>query len=73
MNCRKTCKSCPWSVDNKHNLKFRKGVEKFKSLGKPNHKCHMIDSDIWSIKSDVTEKNICIGSKINNKESNNNK
>ena len=53
MSCRKPCKSCPWTNENQHNLKFRKGSEKFINLGKPNHKCHMIDSDIWGSKSKI--------------------
>lgn len=63
MSCRKPCKSCPWTNDNQHNLKFRTYVDKFENLGKSDHKCHMIDSDIWSAKSEVSDKNICIGSK----------
>ena len=46
MSCRKPCKSCPWTNDNVHNLKFRTYVEKFKKLGKENHKCQSIDSDM---------------------------
>jgi hypothetical protein len=68
MNCRKPCKSCPWTNDNQHNLKFRTYVDKFEKLGKSDHKCHMIDSDIWSAKSEVSDKNICIGSKQRNKK-----
>ena len=36
--------------------------DKFINLGKSNHKCHMIDSDIWGSKSNIDESNICIGS-----------
>lgn len=68
MSCRKPCKSCPWINDTQHNLKFRTYVDKFEKLGKPNHKCHSIDSDIWSIKSEVNDKNICIGSKQRTKK-----
>ncbi len=32
------------------------------NLGKSNHKCHMIDSDIWGSKSNIDKNNICIGS-----------
>jgi hypothetical protein len=67
MSCRKPCKECPWKNDNNHNLKFRTYVDKFDKLGKPNHKCHMIDGDIWSVKSEVSDKNICIGSKQRSK------
>jgi hypothetical protein len=60
--CRKPCKSCPWTNDNGHNLKFRTYVDQFEKLGKENHKCHSIDGDIWGGKSEINEKNICIGS-----------
>lgn len=66
-NKRKACKECPWKNENQHNLKFRTYVDKFEKLGKPNHKCHMIDSDIWSIKSDLNEKNVCVGLKQSSK------
>jgi hypothetical protein len=62
MSCRKPCKECPWKNDNQHNLKFRNYVDKFEKIGKPNHKCHMIDVDIWAYKSDVNSDNICVGS-----------
>lgn len=62
MLCRKPCKSCPWTNENQHNLKFRKGSNKFINLGKPNHKCHVLDSDIWGSKSNIDKNNICIGS-----------
>lgn len=69
MSCRKPCKECPWSDENsnQHNLKFRKYVDKMKSIGKENHSCHMINSDIWGGKSEINKKNICIGSLNNNK------
>jgi hypothetical protein len=60
--CRKPCKSCPWTNDNQHNLKFRTYVDKFEKLGKENHKCHSIDGDIWGAKSEINEKNVCVGS-----------
>jgi hypothetical protein len=27
------------------------------------HKCHMISNDIWGYKSEIDQKNVCIGSK----------
>lgn len=67
MNCRKPCKECPWKVENQHNLKFRKYVDKMKSIGKNNHACHMINNDIWGGKSEINTNNICIGSINNNR------
>lgn len=69
--CRKPCKECPWREENNnlHNLKFRKSVDKMKSIGKENHSCHMINKDIWGGKSEINDKNICIGSLNNRKES----
>jgi len=71
MSCRKPCKSCPWTNDNNHNQKFRKGMEKFTDLGKPNHKCHSIDGDIWGLKTPVDKNNICIGSLMRKRPKNN--
>jgi hypothetical protein len=34
------------------------------SLGKiqnNNHACHMITSDVWGFKSEINQKNVCIG------------
>lgn len=63
-NCRKPCKECPWVNENGHSIKFRQYVDKMKSLGKiENHKCHMISKDVWGYVSDITDKNVCIGSK----------
>lgn len=61
---RKCCKECPWRDENSnlHNLKFRKSIEKMKSIGRKNHACHMIQSDIWGLNSKVTPDNVCIGS-----------
>ena len=61
---RKKCKTCPWTNDNQHNLKFRTYVDKFEKLGKENHKCHSIDGDIWGGKSEINE-NICLLEKSN--------
>lgn len=66
MSCRKQCSECPWVNKNPHSVKFRKYADKMKSIGKiKNHKCHMISNDVWNEKSDISEKNICIGSKHN--------
>lgn len=65
MSCRKPCKSCPWTNNNQHSLKFRTYVEKMRSINKTEgHKCHMISSDIWGYQSELNGKNICIGQKI---------
>jgi hypothetical protein len=69
MSCRKPCKECPWTTDNGHNIKFRTYVNQFEKLDKENHKCHMIDGDIWGSKSEINGKNVCIGS-LNNKKLN---
>lgn len=65
MSCRKPCKECPWRKENsnQHNLKFRKGVDKMKSIGKNKHACHMINSDIWGYNSQINNDNVCIGQK----------
>lgn len=60
---RRNCKECPWKNENEHSLKFRTYVDKMRSLGRiENHKCHMISSDVWATKSDVNDKNVCVGS-----------
>jgi hypothetical protein len=34
-----------------------------KSLKKiDNHKCHMISNDVWNYKTEINEKNVCVGS-----------
>jgi len=61
--CRKPCKSCPWKNDNDHSLKFRTYVKKMQSIGKiENHSSHMINKDVWGYKTNIDEKNVCIGS-----------
>jgi len=67
MENRKICKECPWKNNTKHNLKFRTYVDKMKSIGKENHACHMIMSDIWGGKSEINQINVCIGS-LNNRK-----
>ena len=70
MSCRKPCKECPWINDNQHSIKFRKYVDKMKSIGKiENHKCHMISNDVWNYTSEISKNNICIGQKKNKKTS----
>jgi hypothetical protein len=64
MNCRKVCKECPWENENQHNLKFKGYVDKMNSLErKDGHKCHVISKDIWGYKSDINERNVCMGYK----------
>ena len=60
---RKTCKECPWQNSNAHSIKFR---EWSKKLNKK-HSCHMIEKDVWGLKTNITENNICIGQQINQK------
>jgi hypothetical protein len=38
-----------------------------KYIGKENHACHMIMSDIWGGKSEINQINVCIGS-LNNRK-----
>ena len=62
---RKTCKECPWTKDNSHNKNWSGYASKIESIGKiknKRHACHMITSDIWGYKGDITDKNVCIGS-----------
>jgi hypothetical protein len=59
---RKSCEECPWKVKSKNNTKMIKTIERFVNSGireDKKHKCHMIDSNIWS---KPNESNICIGS-----------
>jgi len=59
---RKSCKECPWTVKTQHNEKMIKNIERFVdngSLKNKHHKCHMIDTNIWST---ADAKNVCIGS-----------
>ena len=61
---RKQCEECPWKNQNKHSLNFRNYVEKMNSIGKiqnHEHACHMITSDVWGFKSEINQKNVCIG------------
>jgi hypothetical protein len=63
-NKRKQCKECPWRNENQHSLKFRDYAKKMNSVGKiqnSEHACHMITSDVWGFKSEINQKNVCIG------------
>ncbi len=63
MSNRKECKECPWKNKNEHSLKFRKYADVMNKLGKvQNHACHMITQDVWGYKTEINDKNVCIGS-----------
>lgn len=64
--CDKPCKECPWVLENTHSLKFRKYVEKMKSIGIESHACHLTTKDIWGYKIKINSKNICKGYLKNN-------
>jgi hypothetical protein len=67
--CRKPCKECPWTNNNPYSLKFRQYTEKVRSVSKTeNHSCHMINKDVWGLKTKINEKNVCIGSKLYSKK-----
>jgi Fe2+ transport system protein FeoA len=69
MNCNKPCKECPWVNTNQHSIKFREYAQKMKSLGKvENHSCHMINKDVWGLKTEINNNNVCQGSKLYNKK-----
>jgi hypothetical protein len=57
---RKSCKECPWRLNNSHSLKWREYSSKVK--GDNPHACHMITKDVWGIQEEITETNVCIGS-----------
>lgn len=62
---RKQCKECPWKNKDKHSLNFRGYVEKMNSIGKienNKHACHMITNDVWGLKSEINQNNVCVGS-----------
>ena len=68
MSCKKPCKECPWINENQHSLKFRTYVDKMRRINKiKDHKCHMVSNDVWGYKSDVTDKNVCVGSILKGK------
>jgi len=67
--CRKPCKECPWTNNNQYSLKFRQYAETIKLVnGTENHSCHMINKDVWGLKTEINEKNVCIGSKLYSKK-----
>lgn len=69
MSCRKPCRECPFINNNPFSLKFRGYVDKMRKLDKvEDNACHMITSDIWGFKSEINNKNVCIGSKTFNKK-----
>lgn len=60
------CLECPWHVKSEHNKKMIDNIERLVSNGSlisKEHKCHMIDHNLWS-KPNLS--NICIGSINNN-------
>ncbi len=60
--CRNPCKECPWvnkSVHNKKMISFIKRLYSKNIKSDFTHKCHMIDSNIWSTPNIG---NVCIGS-----------
>jgi hypothetical protein len=62
---RKPCKECPWTKDDSHSKSWPGYVKAIEGIGKiqnKKHACHMITSDIWGYKGDITDKNVCIGS-----------
>jgi hypothetical protein len=66
---RKECKSCPWVNKNPHSKSWKSWADKMTKVGKienSKHSCHMITPDVWGLKTQITEKNICIGSKRHN-------
>ena len=60
---RKNCKECPWKNENSHSLKFREYSKKITEK----HACHMIEKDVWGLKTNIDQNNICIGALNNNK------
>lgn len=56
------CRECPWVKNNNYSLKFRDILEKMKYSGKADkHACHMITTDIWGLKSNIDNNNVCVG------------
>ena len=61
---RTSCKECPWTVRTQHNDKMISNIERLVengSLKTKQHRCHMIDHNLWSA---VNDDNVCIGSLI---------
>jgi hypothetical protein len=61
--CRRPCKECPWTNENKHNLKFQSWSERMSEMGK-NQACHMETKDVWGRNTEISEHNECIGRKL---------
>jgi hypothetical protein len=64
--CRNSCKECPWVNNNPNSLKFKE----FSERSNRKHACHMIEKDVWGLKTEITKDNVCIGF-INQMMSNN--
>lgn len=62
MSCRKPCSECPHRNTNNHSIKFRTYNSKMKTIGKEKQACHMITKDVWGYNTEITDKNICVGS-----------
>jgi len=65
MGERKRCKECPWGNQYKRSEKWKGYAKELTDKGVIKngvHKCHMIDSDTWGLKSPVDESNVCVGS-----------
>ena len=62
---RKECKECPWINNNTHSKSWPEYVHTMEVIGQiqnKKHACHMITSDVWGYKEEITEKNVCMGS-----------
>lgn len=61
---RKECKECPYINTNNHSVEWSKYVGKMESIGKIDgrHACHMITHDTWGYESEITDRNVCMGS-----------
>lgn len=66
--CRVPCPECPWTNENKHNVKFQIWSDRMLKLGKK-QACHMLKSNVWGQKDEIDSKNECVGRKqIRNKQ-----
>jgi hypothetical protein len=62
---RKSCSECPWKNKDSHSQKWPIYVSKISSIRKKYkkvHGCHMKTSDVWGMKTEIDEKNVCVGS-----------
>lgn len=60
-----SCEECPWIKVSQHNQKWPNYVDKMVSSGiikNKNHSCHMKTKDIWGLKGNINDNNICVGS-----------